>query len=59
MLRKVESTSGINEGCGLLKRPSSANAVTKRNPPLVFFTRKEGFKYSIVIPKDFGRAKTP
>ena len=57
--RKVESTSGMRDGCGLLYRPTSPKAVTRREPPFDFFTKKEGFRYSIEIPISSGRLKTP
>ena len=59
MRRRVESTSGSKDGWGLLYRPTSAKAVTRREPPFGLFTRKEGFRYSTVIPTSSGRWKTP
>ena len=59
MRRRVESTSGSKDGWGLLYRPKSAKAVTRREPPFGFFTRKEGFRYSTVIPTSSGRWKRP
>lgn len=46
MVRRVESTSGISEGCGLLKRPTSMKAVTRRNPPEGFLMRNDGLRCS-------------
>ena len=57
MSRRVESTSGSRDGCGLLYLPTSAKAVTRREPSLGFFTRNDGFRYSTVIPTSSGRQK--
>ena len=38
---------------------TSPKAVTRREPPSAFFTKKEGFRYSIKIPTSSGRLKTP
>ena len=58
MVRRVESTSGIREGCGLLRRPTSVKAVTRRHPPEGFLTRNDGLRYSTVTPMSSGRRKT-
>ena len=57
--RKLESTSAVKEGWGLLYRPTSPKAVTRREPLFAFFTKKEGFRYSIEIPTSSGPLKTP
>ena len=36
----------------------SGTVLTRRNPPDVFLTRKDGFKYSTVTPTSLGRRKT-
>ena len=59
MRLRVESTSGSKDGCGLLYLPMSAKAVTRQEPLLGFFTRKDGFRYSTVIPTSSGHWKTP
>ena len=57
-VRSVELTSGIKDAWGLLKRPTSATAVTRRCPRESFFTRNDGFKYFTVMPTSSGRRKT-
>ena len=57
-VRSVESTSGVKDAWGLLKRPTSAKAVTRRCPREGFFTRNDGFKYFTVMPTSSGRRKT-
>jgi hypothetical protein len=42
ILRRVESTSGINEGWGFLYLPTSEKAVTRRKPPLLFLRGRMG-----------------
>ena len=59
IVRKVKSTSGMSDGCGLLYRPTSENAVTSLKPPLGFFTRKDGFRYSVTTPTFSGLLNTP
>jgi hypothetical protein len=44
IVRRVESTSGDRDGCGLLYRPTSAKAVTSRCPPLCFLMRNDGLR---------------
>ena len=57
--RRVESPSGRRDSRGFLYLPTSAKAVTRRDGPLGSFKRKEGFRYSKVIPTSSGRWKTP
>ena len=57
--RRVESPSGRRDARGFLYLPTSAKEVTRRDGPLGSFTRKEGFRYSKVIPTSSGRWKTP
>ncbi len=55
MVRRVESISGISDGCSLLYRPTSVKAVTRRNLPDGSLTRKDGLRYSTVTPPSSGR----
>ena len=59
MARSVESTSGKSDGCGLLYRPMSANAVTRRWPPFGFLMKNDGLRYSTVTPTLSGGRKMP
>ena len=54
----METMSGISEGYGLLYCPTSPKAVTKRYPLDGLLTKKDGFKYSAVIPRSSGRLKS-
>ena len=57
MVRGVESTSSISDGCGLLYRPTSMNAVT--SPPEGFLIRKEVlFPRRLRQPLDTERPET-
>ena len=44
ILQRVESTTGMKEGWGLLYQPTSAKVVTRW--AFGFFTKKEGLMYS-------------
>ena len=59
MARSGESTSGKSDGCGLLYRSTSANAVTRRWPLFGFLARNEGLRYSTVTPTHSGGWKMP
>ena len=58
MVRRVELTSGVREGCGLLCCATLAKAVMRRCPPEGFLTRNDGLRYSTVMPRSSGRRKT-
>ncbi|KAH3755253.1 hypothetical protein DPMN_189943 [Dreissena polymorpha] len=58
-VRKMVSTSGIKDGCGLLYLATSLKAVTSLLSPCAFFTKNEGFKYSTLTSTSSGRAKKP
>ena len=48
-LRRMESTLGISDGCGLDYLPILAKAVTKHCPPEALFTRMYGLTYSTTM----------
>lgn len=54
MVHRVVLTSGIREGCGLLHRVTSAKAVMRRCSFEGFSTRKDGLRYSTVMPRSSG-----